>query len=324
MTGKRLLALLLALMLTITFAGCGEETSGDTATDPTDTATTTTAAPMLQLTKQQLVDALEKACASLTSYAVTEQITVTFEMSGNVAAQSELEAQLTVTPDAMTAVCKQELEEGAKLISLYSVGDRLYVQDDDYRYTLELSFGEALKNYGVVTLDGMPGFDNATLIDALELTETENGYALSCSLSGDAVKGEMAELANSLLGEMSGTLENPDVTALSVTVELLADGTPTRIAYSMTENALNDGNFFTVSAEVDATFTAVGDAVTLTPPEDLTAYEGAEAAYRAILDAVLEEDGSLIADVSKVYDALTAQYDKALVDSVLYMLGAVV
>lgn len=325
MTIKRLTALLLALLLAMSLAACGGE-DGDTTTDTTTTTgdattTTTTAAPLDEATKKQMVKSLMEACASMTAYAVEETVQVSFEMNGNIAAASKMDAKLTVTPDGVTALCEQELADGLQSVSLYSTGERLYVADGDYRFTLELPLDEALRNYGAVTLKRMPGFDSAALGDAMTLTESEGGYTLSCTLSGNAVKGELATLAQELLGEMSTTLEDADVTMLAVTAELATDGTPRRIAYAMTENALSDGNFYTISAAVDATFTAVGDAVTLTPPADLGDYQAAETEYNAIVNALRDENGKIISNAKDIYDSLVSQYGKELVDSVLYMLG---
>lgn len=328
MTIKRLAALLAALVMAMSLAACGGE-DGDTTSDTTTTSgdattTTTTAAPLDEATKQQMVKSLMEACASMTAYSVEETVQVSFEANGSIVAASKMDVNLTVTPDGVTALCEQELADGLQSVSLYSAGERLYVADGDYRFTLELPLDEALKNYGAVTLKRMPGFDSAALADAMTLTESEGGYTLSCTLSGDAVKGELATLAQELLGEISTTLEDADVTMLAVTAELAADGTPRRIAYSMTENALSNGNFYTIAAAVDATFTAVGDTVTLTPPADLESYEAAETEYTAILNALRDENGAIISNASEIYDTLTAQYGKELVDSVLYMIGVAV
>lgn len=325
MTIRRLAALSAALLLTISLAGCGEEAEGTTPDDSTATITTTTTSSVDEDTRGRLLAALAANCASLTSYEVSEKVIASFEANGTVSAGSEMTANLTVTPDAVSAVCEQVTgEDTTQTLELYSAGERLYVQNGDTRYTLELALADVLKTCGVVLMDNLPDFSQPALADQLTLTEIDDGYAFSCELSGSAVKGELTAMATALRNAMGEVAENAEVAAFAVTAEVTPEGRPTRIGYSILQNVLTNGNFFTVYTSVDVTFTAIGDKVTLTPPEDLASYDGAETAYRAIVDAVLDENGKTVENVSDVYERLKTTYGAELVDSVLYMIGVTV
>ena len=313
-----------ALLLTLTACGGSAASSPDAAPSSlsaSGAADSSQAAKPYDLFKT----AFDKTTAE-TSIQIAEKLKMTAEAAG-IRTETAAEGKIAriesgdsgeMLSDMVTTVLGQE----SRNITYFKDGF-LYVSSGDTQYKRESTWADFLS---------LSGEDTDMLLSATEkamkgvtLPEKEGETAISFQLSADRSRGQLESLLADLGADMTAdngfSFTDPEITCV-----VGRDGyfTEYTAAFSAAGNqpTLDPATgtvidvAVTLHVEWHLQFEAFGDQVTVTPPENLDAYE--DATFRvsdlsaeeiqAIVDLLHDDAGGLVEDFDKIYQELERLY----------------